>query len=262
MKKRKELRKKHRIRKKKLFFENNLIFGLFVFFSLLLSLFYFVFFHPLFQIEKIEFEDNEKTEDTKIENFIREKTSTRIFFLESESIFLAISNQIRLGVLDNFPIIEDVKIEKIFPNKIKITTKEREAFAIWCKMVKRDTCYYINNNGIIFEKVKDPKKNLMYFIKSENFSLGEVAIDKEKLKNIVFINNELLKSDININYFYIESENKIKAYVMGGWFILFSGEKIERQIENFNLMINEIEKQDEKSLKYIDLRFGDRIFYK
>ncbi len=254
-------RKKHRVRKKKPFLENNIIFSFFIVLFLFVFFVVSLIFNPKFTVEIVEIENEKRINKVALTKLINEDISTNFLFLTSKSIFLASQESIRDTVLEKIPIIENIYLKKIFPNKIKINIKERTPRAVWCYRKDKSTCSYIDGKGVVFERVDSFKKNYPVIVASiDNISMGEKIIDKNNINTFYFLQKELSLIGVRVNYFLLPEPETLKLQTDKGWHIYFSSEKLEKQLDNLNLIITEIE--NDQIVDYIDLRFGDRIFYK
>lgn len=262
MKKKKTLRKKYQVKRNKSFFEGYLFATIYFFLFLLFFFFYFFTFDSFLKVDSIEVDCAKNLKKEALEDFINESVETNFLFLKTKNIILVSPEKIKHNVLSKTSIIEDIKIEKIFPSRIVASTKERVPFAIWCILPDTRTCAFLDKNGIPFQIIDQVKKGPLVFIKEREPSLGVEIITPENLTLLSLLRKNLLLENIEINYFEIIEEKDILAYTQEGWKIYFSLENNKQEVENLSLIMNEIDQAKRRELKYIDLRFGDRIYYK
>jgi cell division septal protein FtsQ len=262
MKKKKSLRKKQRIRKRKSFFENDIIYGLTVFLFFTFISFYFFVFNPFFQINSIEIYNSTNINEDSLHRYVEKKVAKENFLFTSRSIFFVSEKNIREDILSQTSIIKDISIEKIFPSKIKLILEEREPIAVWCKKKNMEFCFYIDKEGIAFQKIKNTEKMLLPIIMEKEFVLGEKVIEEDFLKNIFFLRNELHKLNIEIRYFNLSKKNTIEVSLKDSWDVLFSLNNYKEEVKNLKFILEKMNQENIKKLNYIDLRFGDRIYYK
>ncbi len=262
MKKKRALRKKHRIKKKKPLLENNIVGGFFLFVLFLCGAFYFFTFYPLFQTESIVIKNAKNLKEEALFDFVEQRINKDFPLFSSRSILLISSEKTRRELLRKTSVIEDVKINKVFPATIEIEIKERDPFAVWCGAADKKSCYYLNKEGIVFQKADAIPRKLPLFIKEKEVTLGEVIVDNSFLQTLSLAERELLRSGVVVNYSRIPTAKTIVMHVDEGWKIHFSLDNIDKELANFPLVVKEIDRERRKNLDYIDLRFGDRIFYK
>ncbi len=256
----KRIRKKHCAKKKKCLFENNIIFGMITFFSFSVGGIYFIFFHPYFQVELIKIENSFNIDEQELTEYFANIVRQDIFFLSSRSIIPLSLSKIRNKVLSQTSVVKDIEIKKIFPSHLSINLIERTPIAIFCKSNTKDRCYHIDNEGVAFQKTTN-KENLT-IIKETNFLLGERVINREKIEKILYIKNEIEKDSLLIDHFNLSKENSIEVFLKEKWSILFSETNYLEELKNLQLVLEKFSLEEKNKIKYIDLRFGDRIYYK
>lgn len=262
MQKKKSLRKKHCIRRKKSFFENDIIYGgLFLFFLSFFGIYLFLF-YPLFQIKSVLIGEDTNINEEKLHEYINKKAERNFLFLTSKSIFLFSEKKIKKDVLSQVSVIKDISVEKVFPGEIKISLIERTPVAIWCRDYNTKNCYYIDKEGIAFQKIDDIKKGLILIIKKREYSLGEKVVSEDYINKIFFLINEFQVIRGELNHISLGKENTIELVTKEGWSVLFSVENNENELKNLKLILEKLGDDRIKNLDYIDLRFGDRIYYK
>lgn len=262
MQKKRSLRKKHCIKRKKSFFENNIVYGGFFLFSIFFLGTYLFLFHPLFQVTSVTVDNSPNIDEGKLIEYINQKVEKKLFFLRSKSIFFLSEKKIRKEVLSQVSTIKDITIEKVFPGEIKVGLLERNPVAVWCKETNTKHCYYIDKEGVAFQKTENIGGGYLLIIRDIMRFAGDDVITENYINNLFFLINELRKIKIELNYVDLTRENTIKIVTKNGWSILFSLENNKVELNNLKLILEKIGEEKVKNLDYIDLRFGDRIYYK
>lgn len=151
----------HKIKPKKSIFKR-LWFWIFLLFLLIvLSIFYFFLFYSGIQIKNIIISGNEKVASKDIENLISDDINNKILSIgnwevDSKSIFLINSDKLDREILNKFPIIESVKIDKRFMQTLEIKISERKPVGIFCG--NNEECFMIDQNGVIFEPIANTQE--------------------------------------------------------------------------------------------------------
>jgi len=227
------------------------------------SLFYFLFFSSIFQIEKIEIVGNQKVNPQNLKKFLQDQIQKNIFGFKSESIFLLNPKKIEKSIQDQFPPVFEVDLKRRFPNQLFLEIKEREAIAIF---QKNGNQFLLDREGIIFDWAKD-----LDLIMIENLTLkkelvfGKKVIPKENLSQILKIKDLIEKnSDLKIKKASLISEQRADFLTTEDWQIYFNlRDNLENQVSNLILVLEkEITDKKRETIKYIDLRFGNRVYYK
>jgi len=282
----KSFRKSYRIKKRKSLFRNRFFWLAVLFLIISVGIFYLVCFCPIFQVEDINISgnfpfakasaDKQKILFSEIKKIIEEKVSQKILFLPSKSIFLIDLNQIDKPLLERFPQIDKVNLERKLPSTLIVEIKERFPFGVCCQALPSfpsenlggqvENCFYIDKEGIIFEE--NPQRAGLV-IKSEEKRtrafLGEKVAEKELLESIFEIQRKLKENlKIDIEEFIIFEKEKISAKTFEGWGIYFNPKSdINWQLTKLSLVLEkEIPSERQKELEYIDLRFGNFAPYK
>jgi hypothetical protein len=263
MPRRRHLRKS-RLRRKKSIFRNRFfwLFLLIIIFSG--TIFDLATFYSFFQIKEIEITGNQKVSVEDIKSVISGKISKKVVFQETKSIFLQDLKGIARNIGKEFPQIAEIKIKRVFPDTVLAEVIERQTVATWCR---GSDCFYADKDGVIFEKTEEVKSPLVRFeIDVSDFSLGKPVLDKKYFDTILKINNELENMlNVKIKEFVSSVDGKkLVAETKQGWKIIFNLEgDISIQVSNLDVALKEkIPQQELKNLLYIDLRYGNRIYYK
>ncbi len=259
MARRYRLKKKIRQKRKRLFLKK----GFWLFFLIFLmfgTFFYYFFYSGLLEIKEIEVNTDKEELAQKIEEIIEKEKQEKFLFFIPKNIFLLDLKKIKNEISEKIPSVEEIILERDFPHLVKAAIVEKTPLALWC--AKNKTCFYLDEKGVIFEEAGESEKEEMPIIKSEkNLKLGEKAVSKEELKSLLNIYNEL-NSEIKIKEIFISSR-KIAVRVFPSWEIYFDWDNVERQLLNLKAVLEQkIPEKLRKNLQYIDLRFGNKVYYK
>ncbi len=223
------------------------------------SIFYFVFLFPKFQITKINILGNEQIQAKDIEYVVWQDLSKNIF---SKSIFTIDSKRLIKDILNKFPGIEDIKVEKKWPQDIILKIKERQVFASFCE---NDNCFSIDNSGVIFEKLEGNSQNMILRkeLGGKEIFLGEKIVEKNIIDIISKVENDL-KNNFQINIKEVLVSNFLIFKTSENWQIYFDpSSDINLQITKMNILLkDEIPATARKNIQYMYLQYKDRAYYK
>ena len=228
-----------------------------------LAIFYLVCFHSSFQIKEVEIFGNQKVSTENVRNSVEINLPKKILLFDSKSIFLINLKGIEEDLLGKFPQISRVDFDRNFPSKLIISVEERKPVAI---LEKGEDNFFLDHKGIIFNKVSE--KNSWLIIKNPSLNrdvrLGETIVEKEKLSQILKIQSELKELKIEIDSAEIVNQQRVNVRTLEGWEIYFSLENdVSQQVLNLNLVLKEkISPEERENLEYVDLRFGNQVYYK
>lgn len=189
-------------------------------------------------------------------------------FIPTDNILFLRESRIKSQILDNFKKIGSVKILINGVDKIEVSVIERESKNLWCKgtLANKGSCYFMDLDGFIFEEA--PQFSLGTFpeyfglIKDED-PIGQFYF-RNNFKNISSLYATLKKISFIPKYFNAIDEHEYEVILLSGAKILINDSKsFESSLMNLQAIVdNSYIKNDAESLKkikYIDLRFGNKV---
>lgn len=155
------------------------------------------------------------------------------------------------------------------PNTVVIAVHERVPSILW---ITQDTAYTMDRSGVITERIDeidiaDPNFPQAYDLSNSSVRIGDDRISADLVEYLFTIRKTLpIDTDLDIEYFLLPGENDVELRVQTteGWNIYFDRTiTLERQIENLVLLLERrFTDEQRKNLKYIDLRYDDRVYFK
>jgi len=249
--------------------------GVYVFllFIFLLVVSTYVIFLDKLQIGNIVFRGLENIEEGEIRKNVEALLKERLFFIFPKSnVFLAGGEEIENRLRKTFPRIDFIDINKdFFPPALFLDIKERSLWAIWCRVYSElaEECYYMDEEGIIFGRSPQFSGTLITKIKdfsSTTSSLLSSPLLARELHSIkVFKEGENAFQELRGLQFMFDERNRdsFEIETLEGWrVILDSDADPEESLANLMLSLREQIKEQRIKLDYIDLRLGNKIFYK
>lgn len=282
-------------------------FSIFFILSFFLAWFWLIFYLPYFDIDNIVYSGIKTLNKEEIQKFVFENYLKSGKYWHRNNYFITKPEKIILGIKEKFDL-SDVKITKIFPDRMQIEIIEKNQSMIYCTSYGY---YLLNHDGgvikIIWEKeilpettsttvssteimttttvfiatstveeevFKPSRKeiNIEYsdlplfcIKKSEKLYLNQKNIlPVSFLENIISWQENLKKEGIGTVKYFIGQDNQqssLEAYLEDTrWYLKISPEDIPQQIQKIKAILNNEEKI--KPFEYIDVRFGDRVFWK
>lgn len=232
---------------------------------LFLIVFYLICFSSFFQIKKIEISGNQKISLADLKNQIEENLTKKILFFDSKSLFLVNFKEIQGNILKKYPAIEEVYFSKKLPDRLEVSIKERSPVAVF---EKDNNYFFIDESGIVFEKVQERQNFLL--IKKPDFTqeinLGQNIIKKEEISQFLKVGPEFKNRNLEFQADLAElvNEQRFNVKTSEGFDVYFDllGD-ISQQVLNLSVILKEkISPEVRRNLEYIDLRFGNQIYYK
>jgi len=219
----------------------------------------------LFKIKEISLENNKDISLAEIEETVNPfLDSQRLLFFKNSNYFLINKEYLR-NFLSTEYNLESIEIKKVFPNKLKIMVQERISSFIW---QKNNNLYLLTSQGVLNRKISDLNEDydnypILVDFRAEKAQEEQIFTDLELnyINTMYLLWNEIIDEKIKIKKMYIEDKKDFKIEINLDYNIIFNKEKdIKEQLNNLNKVLAEnIIGED---INYIDLRFGDKVYFK
>lgn len=212
----------------------------------------------------------EKVSPQKVRSIAREFMGQNFLFASTRSIFLVPRKKIQKALLEKFIQISEVKTKRKLPDKVIVEIKERKPVAILCngEDQKPRECFFVDREGVLFEKISFQKRGDYLLIENKNakpgLALGEKGIFEDTLRQFLTLKNYFQKElKVGLRAVFPESEEKLIAKTDEGWQAYFNlKNELKKQLRNLKLFLEKEILPKREKLEYIDLRFGNKLYYK
>jgi len=228
---------------------------------------------PYFQVEKIDISGNNLINGDDLTNAVKAKMDGKYLWLfPKTNIFLMPKEKILAELPEDFKRIKKISLDKKYFGAIAIKIEERNNAVLFCE---KENCAYADENGFVFEKA--PYFSGAVFLKlidqrsSDNGGnaktidehLGSNLIEESEFKKILEFAGLIAKIDGGVSEVILKKENIYEFYTNEGWKIILN-DKNEPQSAYLNLVtaIDANIKDKRTKLDYIDLRLGNKIYFK
>jgi cell division septal protein FtsQ len=223
-----------------------------------------VFFSPLFTIKNIEITGNKNVSRESLLAQIEQYEQTRFLFLVPRNNLLFFDvNAVQKSLAGNL-LISSVKVEKKYPGTVLVAVNERKLNLVW---LAGDQCFNLDADGKAIETCGATADEFLRIrdLKATPVALGQTAVSSEVIRFLV-TSRDLLRERIAPSNYYYNFENDPKALKIetNQGFDLYLNLSLppEEQARRLFVLLGSAEIKDKlKSLKYIDLRYGEKIYY-
>ena len=248
---------------------------------LLLIGFSVLFSNPKFKIQQISIEGLEYIQQDAVREVIGTYfTQSRLIFFSTTNQFLFQPEALQTHIENQFAFAE-VRVGRKAGN-ITVTVQERTSNLIW---VSNSTFYLVDLEGIIGRSLEDGAieeyleeaqidiskdiaflKSLPIFFDKNDIpvEIGSQVMTGEEIESTLTFFDDLKEQDIHIIQTEVDriAGKWMSARVEEGYEIIFdpSGNTQEQKDRLFALLQNQI--NDTSTLEYIDLRFGDHVYFR
>ncbi|MBU0531755.1 hypothetical protein KJ910_04685 [Patescibacteria group bacterium] len=234
---------------------------------LLLILLVFFLFAPGFTINRVVVQGNEYIDSHQIEEAAWEQLHERRFLvLPGTNRWLVNENAIR-EELDAQFVFDSLEIRQE-GSTLLISVKERVSSLVWSTAERN---YFVDRTGavtreLMSEEIEATTTGLpQIFDQSNNeVKIGSSILNTNIIQGMFDFINLLGQEGIYIEYLSVESSESqwLLAHTKDNYDILFDPtEEIERQVNNLFVIIRE-SVEDITQINYVDLRFGDHVYFK
>ena len=225
---------------------------------------------PMFRIHTVEVTGASSVGSSVIESMVEERLlGTYWGVFPRSNIFFYPKSTIEKELLASFPVFNSVEVRRSNLETINVTVVERTTTALWCgeSVVAASACFLLDDNGVAYAPAADfsgrvylsyygpvSGTNVKQFITHEEFQALsalvpalEKAAPGETLSRV-----EVEGADVHITF---ES----------GFTLMYSLEDNSADVlERFSLAIKTepFTKHTLSDFEYLDLRFGDKLYYK
>ena len=243
---------------------------------------------PYWQIKNISVSGFETVEQDELYAAIQEPIDGYVWkFIPKSQYFFLSEEEIKEHVKEKFVKIGQVNVEKKFPDVLTVVVEERKVFAIYCPAFEKGAtttdvldeaaiktkggkkCFYLARDGVIFESSINFAGSVFPIIENDEdreFVIGKPAVSQEVLNFFEEADSALKEKTGFILSSLTISKDIPKDYILGtnfGWFLIVPREVLPSDWSaNLKTIIDSKIKTRIGDLDYVDLRFGNKVFYK
>jgi cell division septal protein FtsQ len=196
---------------------------------------------------------------------ISQESEKRWFIFNQSNFFIFDQNELAQKLNTQFAF-DELTITKKFPAAINIKFTEKQIALIW----QEDGNYYsADKNGYIIAGIKQndiASKTYPLIVNDSDAKIlnNKTTVDDAYLDYIFNLVKKLSDQKYKIKNYFIDNEYyTVKVILDGGPMLYFNiNEDIAKQAQKLSVIKNEKLRQDFNKKIYIDLRYGDMVFYK
>jgi len=262
--------------------------------ALFVFVFWAIFLSPWMLVKKIEVKNNKTIDGNKVVDLVQKNiVGNYLYFIPKSKIFLIKPGKLSRALKQNFPILLQTNIRRIFPDKISLNIVERIPVGIWCKKNVDDSsyisgyeglksklaesqnysaisCYDYDENGVIFQQAPYTSGSLITKIYNHSQeavanNVGEEVISRDLFEFLKNAQNKLQSEfGLNTEQIILGTGSEGSAfYFASGWFLILN-QKIDLnyQFQVLKNLLSQSIGDQISNLAYIDLRIENRAYYK
>ncbi len=217
------------------------------------------------KISEIYINDTTFFDKKEIEKIVREGLQgSHLMVFNKDNVLLFPKNEIEAKVKNFSKAIKKVSISLAGLQKISVQVEEYKPVAVWCNDIN---CYYLNETGLVFDKAPaNYDKNLMQFHDwIHDDPIGKNYIDPETFQKIITLVNLIAKVPLKVTSVNTEDGLTFNLHTEGGTRLLYEiNDDPEEVANNLNTVLEKdaINRAQLNNIDYIDLQFGNKVYYK
>jgi cell division septal protein FtsQ len=255
--------KKYRRNKKTIIF--------FILFCILVILVFWIIRHPSLQIKEFEISELKYTDRSNFQNIVENHISGNyLFFLPKSSYFFISEKEILDSLTKSIKSVKNIEMKVEDFNKIIFKVEEFIPVAIWCveqEKLDKDECFLMNENGVVYaEEPIDhilPLPRFFGVLNSDN-PIGQMYLNENTFRNLLSLVEKLKSINIHVPKISTSDSITFSLYSLEGPRLVFNiNDDIGAIFSNLDTVIKaeSLDGAQWKNIDYIDLRFGNKVYY-
>jgi len=195
-----------------------------------------------------------------------------LFTIPRSSVFLYPKYSIAAGVLESFKRVKEVEVYRGNWRTLHVDVVERKPHTQWCGENRLEgvvpECYFLDEDGYIYALAPASSGDAYFHFYGPIESgepVGQYFLERGEYRALTLFLTTLREAGIAVEDLAVRDEMDYELYLKDGTqVILGRGQDLGRVYENLKsvLLSDAFEEVDLSTVEYIDLRFGNKVYYK
>lgn len=220
---------------------------------------------PFLQVREVEVSGVKTLATSTIAGYVQEQIAGRyLFVIPKRNIFIYPKRAIADGLLVQFPELHAVDVHAKNFHAVAADVVEREPKALWCAA---DDCYVMDQGGVAYARTAEAGQFVSYRGTTEGTGLPRQYLTPETFESLFALVDAVSQKmpDNPVEEVSVDSERDVEATLRGGFVLRFAlGDAGGDVFERFALALTSepFAGRSVSEFEYLDLRFGDKLYYK
>ena len=225
-------------------------------------------FSDRFRVRDVQISEVKQADAAMLRSTVENWLSGSDYYVVPRNVLWAFSaHKLEQYITASFPTIKSVNIARNFPHTLQLHIQEYDAWGVLCHG-ESETCFWIDRDGTAFESAPEFSGLIVPKIhdnRPQDYQLGKQYLS-DNLMNLIAYFNERAVSDNylqSLQFIIDEKDETLRVRTRLGWdILLLESNDPEKSYKNLRVALDGEIKDRVAQLEYIDLRFGNRLFYK
>lgn len=228
---------------------------------------------PHWRIQNIQIvglgELEEQTVQSRVQSLL---SGSLLAIIPKNSFFIARTSMVRQLLAKEFPQFESISVASVFPQTLKINVVERNVWAIACNLLAPAAlatpprCVFLDRQGFAYENAPFSQGPLLLRIETDaDSAIGTYALDAELISEMHVVEEKLKTFGTDaVEFGYISKiPGEFAVATSAGYKLLLRrGDNVDAVFKILKTVLEKEIGDKAVNLNYIDLRFGNKVFYK
>lgn len=250
---------------------------------------WFVAFSPTFRVTDIKIQGEQNIAEWEIRDTVNETLARRRWFVLPQSSLLIVPESAIVDALNERYVLESLDVTKMPPHTLVVTLKERVSAVLM--PLPDGSQALIGLDGMVTRLYaasealdavprlgptkaepdappKPPAYPVLYDDRSETFKLRDTAVRPEVVKAVIAMPkamSDVFGSGPTLAQIHLDGAQSqtLRVVTSEGWAIyLNAGDDLQTQLSDAQTILKTKIGPDRHDLEYIDVRFGEKVFFK
>ena len=230
---------------------------------------------PALQINTVVVSGAQTVSSSTIEQFVRERLAGSYgHILPKSDIFLYPKRDISTALKAEYPLLASAEVYAVDFHTIAVALVERSPRALWCPSssstyLSQGSCYFMDENGVIYAEAPHFSEPVYtsYRGPSESVTLPRQYLQPGEFLSLSALVDAIMQkiSAERLEEVEVDAQSDVRMRFADGCVLIFAlhdegGDVFER----FSLALQSAPFAGQKlsQFEYLDLRFGDKLYYK